>query len=237
MSFRTPYGNAYSENGWRMCDRNECEVVRTAPYMDTAPLRRGAPAVILGAWAKWAHENVRPIVSPVWGWSAINDVRNSNHLAGTGIDLWAPWLPWGLRTMPRNQINAVRRGMALFPEIYWGADWGKADEMHFQLRYREGDARNDAAVRRILGQGGAPAPAPAPLPNTGGRPTLMRGSTGGDVTYLQAFLNRVYRSYSNLTVDGDFGPATEAVVREFQRRARIGVDGVVGPATWRALGL
>jgi len=68
------------------------------------------------------------------------------------------------------------------------------------------------------------------------RPTLRRGSSGKEVSDLQAFLNRVFPSYSSLAVDGSFGERTEAVVREFQRRSLIVDDGIVGPATWRALG-
>ncbi|WP_459678075.1 peptidoglycan-binding domain-containing protein, partial [Rhodococcus sp. no. 34] len=78
---------------------------------------------------------------------------------------------------------------------------------------------------------------PPVIPKPVARPTLRRGSTGGDVTYLQALLNRMFASYSKLAVDGDFGPATESVVREVQRRSNLAADGVVGPDTWRAMGV
>lgn len=91
-----------------------------------------------------------------------------------------------------------------------------------------------AAVQALV-NGGTPAP-PLPPP-TGGptRPTLKRGSTGAAVTSLQSFMNRAFGSYSKLTVDGDFGPATENVMKEFQRRVGLGADGIVGPATYAKL--
>ncbi len=66
-----------------------------------------------------------------------------------------------------------------------------------------------------------------PYPTT----TLRIGDRGEQVKQLQAGLNRDYPAYSKLVVDGDFGPATEAVVREFQRRAGLLVNGIAGPET------
>ncbi len=68
MSFRIAYGNKYSENGWRMCNRDECVVANPLPYTNTAPIRAGGDAAtILNAWIIWYHRNVEPLTSPVWG--------------------------------------------------------------------------------------------------------------------------------------------------------------------------
>lgn len=65
-----------------------------------------------------------------------------------------------------------------------------------------------------------PAPAPQPL-------TLRRGSRGDDVKRIQRVLGT--------TVDGDFGPRTEGLVKSFQIAHGLTADGVVGPKTWAAL--
>ena len=45
----------------------------------------------------------------------------------------------------------------------------------------------------------------------------------------------VQRVAGPLTVDGEFGPKTEAAVRDFQERFGLVVDGIVGQDTWHAL--
>lgn len=63
-------------------------------------------------------------------------------------------------------------------------------------------------------------------------PILQYGMTGFDVQRLQILLN--HRG-AKLDVDGSFGPATLAAVKEFQKDHMLEVDGSVGGATWSAL--
>lgn len=79
-------------------------------------------------------------------------------------------------------------------------------------------------------------PTPAPSPS-GARPIIRKGAEGKDVKDLQDRLNGRYPAYSKLTADGKFGPATERVVKEFQKRSGLVNDGIVGGRTWAALGL
>lgn len=61
---------------------------------------------------------------------------------------------------------------------------------------------------------------------------LRRGCKGDNVRVLQNLLNTL--DYG-LEVDGIFGKATEAAVRDFQKSNGLGVDGIVGVQTWSAL--
>ena len=60
----------------------------------------------------------------------------------------------------------------------------------------------------------------------GGLP-LMVGSQGPLVAEVQKALG--------VSPDGVFGPQTDAAVRAYQGRARLAVDGIVGPVTWGTL--
>jgi len=62
--------------------------------------------------------------------------------------------------------------------------------------------------------------------------TTRNGSTGSAVEALQRQLNA---HGASLTVDGNFGPATQSAVESFQSSHGIGVDGIAGPQTWNAL--
>lgn len=159
MSFRTVNGSTWTEDGWRCVDRDECDLVRIPNLFltETAPIRKGAPLTILGAWLYWYDRNVEEISSSVWGWSLTNDVlggygqnNGSNHLGGTAVDVNAPKYPWGNRTMPADRIAKVEVGLRLFEgSVFWGQRWNRADEMHYQMSWREGDARNEAFAQKL----------------------------------------------------------------------------------------
>lgn len=108
------------------------------------------------------------------------------------------------------------------------------------------------ATAALQGAESARAQAPTPAPATVGTvrgaapvlaapvaPTnqfsgvkLRQGARGAAVEHLQ---NQLNSAGASLRVDGSFGPATNAAVRNLQSAAGIGVDGVVGPKTWGAL--
>lgn len=60
--------------------------------------------------------------------------------------------------------------------------------------------------------------------------TLRKGDHGQEVARLQA-------SLGNLSVDGKFGPNTDAAVQAYQNTNSLLVDGIAGPATLGSLGI
>jgi putative chitinase len=84
-----------------------------------------------------------------------------------------------------------------------------------------------AAVARLQGIQLSGAPAGAET-----RPVVQRGSTGDAVAQLQKTLRNLNFA---VAVDGDFGPGTEVAVTRFQSEHGLTADGIVGPATWKAL--
>lgn len=66
-------------------------------------------------------------------------------------------------------------------------------------------------------------------------PVLRNGMGGNAVAALQGILHYQKYSLGTYGVDGEFGVATLAAVRNFQIRNELSRDGIVGPETWAAL--
>jgi Putative peptidoglycan binding domain/D-alanyl-D-alanine carboxypeptidase len=254
MGFRVAYGNTRSENGWRMCDIQECDRLPIPGSGLVLPFRKGDASVLMRGWLSWFNANVESLNNPGRGfsdegsWTPVNDVGNSNHLSGTAADL--NWSEHAFRVsysgFNGGEIAKCREGLKLFKNcIWWGQDWNSPkDAMHFQLNFPEGDQRIIDLARDlrggylgIFGEGGPVVIPPViPIP-IGSNDRLEYGSRGPAVATLQNGMNRVFPRYAAcpLEVDGDFGPKTQAAVREFQYRSNLEVSGIVGPLTKKEL--
>ena len=66
--------------------------------------------------------------------------------------------------------------------------------------------------------------------------TLKQGAVGPDVAAMQLLLNTIPQTLlARLIEDGVFGRKTTARVIEFQKNAKLVVDGVIGPQSWAML--
>lgn len=142
--------------------------------------------------------------------------------AGTGSDPWAA-----------VQMDAYARTVAaILRHIGATADWCAGHKEYALPRGRKVDPTFDmttfrANVARLLG---TPNSGTAPVPSDHPRNVMLRlGDNNSSVGQLQGLLR--------IRADDRFGPATQAAVRVFQSNHELTPDGLVGPATWRALGV
>lgn len=93
------------------------------------------------------------------------------------------------------------------------------------------------AKANVVGGVFVPQPVPqapqAPVQNYPAYPMLLR--RGSKNVYVRQFQQKLRDRGWKITVDGDFGPATENVVKQFQRDKGLAQDGLVGPNTWNAI--
>lgn len=173
MSFRVVYGYSVSENGWKMVNADATD---NSPIPGTTvriPLRIGAPNVIMKAFAARFAQLIEPLdQTQCGGWTPTNSVPNSNHLAGTAMDLNWRKHPFKVVGTFGNQLATLRRILDEFEgTIFWGGDWASPkDEMHFQMSYDcpEGSQKAEAFAARLLkghlGIYAPPDPSTFPLP-------------------------------------------------------------------------
>lgn len=98
--------------------------------------------------------------------------------------------------------------------------WGELQDVSFE----EGGIGEPAYYER-----------PANETQIDGKPTIRKGSKGGNVIELQSALVKLGYGIGPCGIDGDFGSATSAAVEQFQLEHQLTVDGICGPKTWAAL--
>ena len=142
----------------------------------------------------------------------------------TGLSNDQPW--------PAVQMDAYIRGVAaILKQIKADAVMACGHKEYAQPKGRKSDPTFDmvafrAAVERAMGGKAIPETPEAVDPT---RSMLRKGDMGPSVKKLQQLLG--------IKDDGNFGPKTEAKVKEFQKSKGLVADGFVGQKTWAALGV
>ena len=176
------------------------------------------------------------------------DIEPGNISIGDGVAWCARNLARGKRPtiyaskswIPQIEDELRARGLSPASVDWWVADWTGYPHLvpgSVATQYANPPASGgnyDVSLTDGHWPTSQPTPTPpAPSPDRTCTVTLRilsKGSTGGDVKSLQRLLHS-----AGLMVDGVFGDATDAAVRNFQRTQHLGIDGVVGSATWTTI--
>ncbi len=141
----------------------------------------------------------------------------------------------------------------IYRRVIWSRSWGwvaraytgldpHTGHAHFSSRYDQDAGRGESwGVATTFGPDPAhPRPSPPgerpPAAHPAGRRRLVLREpalSGADVAYVQRWIGPRQCGPS----DGRYGPNTMAGVRWYQRMRGLSVDGIVGPLTWRNMGV
>jgi hypothetical protein len=224
--------------GWPNCSRSQIvtlvrsDGLRLPVHQDIA----GLVAILLDL-TELSGYDVKP--GQTWGYAcrAIAGTSTpSNHSWGTAIDINAPSNPRRARGLPRI-TDIPKPVVALWKNhgFRWGGDYTWPDAMHMEFMGSAADAQR--IERRLRAYLGSATPSVPHVP--GRRPpaldfpgTVQLGDEGAAVATWQRALKAA--GY-DIVVDGVFGPATNHVVRDWQAKHALVIDGIAGRRTWASL--
>lgn len=154
----------------------------------------------------------------------------SQHNSGLAVDVHTAAEPKRLNWL----IDNVRK---------FGFSWEVVPEEPWHLRYTEGDTPPQAVVEYVTKKGGqasqvTPQAVSAPVVSeeiknqAKAMPVITLGNKGTAIKKAQSLLTK---HGFNCREDGDFGPKTQSLVKNFQISRGIEPSGDVDLATWEAL--
>ena len=144
--------------------------------------------------------------------------------------------PW-----PEVQLDAYQRGVAaILKHLKLDAQMACGHKEYALPAGRKPDPQGldmdafRARVSALMIGNASPPPRPLiPPKDDKDRPTLRRGSPSNPKFLVQELQRKL--GFPLAKCDGNFGPMTEAKVREFQRTHGLVPDGIVGPKAWAVL--
>jgi peptidoglycan hydrolase-like protein with peptidoglycan-binding domain len=237
-----------SQNGYPANDRSLIASYTIPGTHERIAVRKGSASVVLLDLLGFINSEIEALQQSTldeWGYAERNIVGAattlSNHASGTAVDANATKHPLARTgTWSSAQKSKVHARLALYDGVLrWGEDYHhRVDGMHFEIIKPPADVATlaDKIRQGALGNGArsylvgrAPFRASATPDVAHANPfaepadLVQLGDTGDGVRWVQWAVG--------VTVDGIFGPITDAAVQSFQRAHHIAVDGIVGPDT------
>jgi hypothetical protein len=251
-----------SQNGYSANDRSVIASYTVPGTTRKLALRKGDVSVVLLDFAAWFDANIERIdTGPLDDWAyAERNIRGSsttlsNHASGTAMDLNATAHQLGrYNTFNKAQIALIERKLKEYKGVIrWGHDYsGRKDEMHFEIN--AGAAAVRVQADRIRAKNAHPSTLPktpvktpvkkvtpakaAPkVPTVPPFPGNLNSNTVRNNGYLLKWQKQMKaRGWTGMgTPDGDGGPKTALVCREFKKEKAITpVNDIIDRATWNA---
>ena len=157
---------------------------------------------------------------------------------------------WGIAVDIHTAAEKSRLRWLIDNVAKFGFSWEVVPEEPWHLRYTEGDnvpqavkdwlkdnpkpagAFGSVAEQRAAAEEKDVAKPAAASEAAAGKPEVKLGSSGKDAKIVQNLLNK--KGYT-CKADGNFGPKTEQLVKDFQKANNLPVTGEVDAVTWKAL--
>lgn len=215
---------AVTDNGWPVVSRHKASF--TAPNRQTPDVASADLAVLFAYVVMRWHTEIEPVTACYGGRTraenaAVNGAPNSNHCSDTAIDVNGALHPYELRGGPWTSgftAAGLRRLRAILADcevLQWGGDFDSPyrDGMHVQVRQAFTGYRSNGPRPRVVSKRDVRKAA---------------RKVGGWVKRVQATVGA--------TEDGLAGPGYIRAVRHWQAQQGLTVDGVFGPASQAAAG-
>lgn len=127
-------------------------------------------------------------------------------------------------------VKALQKSLGVTADGLWGPSTDKA------YRAKNGGTKPSSSEKPSSSASSAPK-FPLPKGSYFGPKSGPDASVSGYYSHradLKKWQARMKKRGWSLDADGLYGPATEKVVRQFQKEKGLSVDGLIGPATWAA---
>ncbi len=242
-------GATAADRGWGPAPTPSSSITGVTVGGVTVHVHRDVAALVRAGMEGMAAAGYHPRAGECWGYAprrirpstgkTESQMPWSNHAWGLAVDINAPANPMGATLVTDMSDAAVQAFTSL--GFRWGGTYqSRPDAMHFEYLGTRAAASSSGGGSGGGSSGGTGGTSTTATTTEPGRlivdvslPLLRQGGEGTQVSALQALLN--VKAGAGLTVDGDFGPATEGAVRAWQAGAGLDADGIVGQASWKAL--